>query len=244
MKRILILSANPKDTSPLRLDEEIREIEEGLKRSHHRDQFELTAKGAVRLHDFYRHMLEVQPQIVHFCGHGHGEQGLVLEDEVGHYQFLQTEQLAAMFKLFAAKGLECVLLNACYSEAQATAINQSIPYVIGMNQAIGDKAAIKFAVAFYDTLGAGESVTFAFDLAKIQLMGLQEDLKPVLLTNTEAIAKLNKSDSESDRKITPQKIPTETKPETDRKNTVTIEMKTGDHGKQIAYIERVENMTF
>ena len=44
MKRILILSANPKNTNSLRLDEEIRAIDEGLKRSRDRDQFELIAK--------------------------------------------------------------------------------------------------------------------------------------------------------------------------------------------------------
>jgi hypothetical protein len=37
------------------------------------------------------------------------------------------------------------------SQVQAEAIAQYIPYVIGMNQAIGDKAAIEFAVGFYHT---------------------------------------------------------------------------------------------
>ncbi|GEM_PF-5898633 len=57
-----------------------------------------------------------------------------------------------MFKLFAAKGVECVLPNACYSEVQAKAISQHVNYVIGMNKTIGDKAAIAFSVAFYDAL--------------------------------------------------------------------------------------------
>ena len=63
-----------------------------------------------------------------------------------------------MFKLFARKGVECVVLNACYSEVQAEAIHQHINHVIGMNRAIGDKAAINFTVAFYDGLAAGEDV--------------------------------------------------------------------------------------
>jgi hypothetical protein len=180
VKKILILAANPKSTDQLRLDKEVREIDEGLRRSRHREQFELTSKWAVRLRDFYRYMLDIQPQIVHFSGHGGGESGIVLEDETGKVQFLQTEQVAGMFKLFASKGVECVLLNACYSEVQAEAIHQYIPYVIGMNQAIGDKAAINFAVTFYDVLGAGETVEFAFDLACTQLIGLKEDETPVL----------------------------------------------------------------
>ncbi|BAY50581.1 pentapeptide repeat-containing protein (plasmid) [Scytonema sp. HK-05] len=85
-----------------------------------------------------------------------------------------------MFKLFAVKGVECVLLNACYSEEQAQAISQYIKYVIGMNQAIGDKAAIAFAVAFYDALGAGEEVQFAYNLGCAVLVGLKQDQTPVL----------------------------------------------------------------
>ena len=39
VRTILILSANPKDTARLRLDEEVREIGEGLKRSKYREHF-------------------------------------------------------------------------------------------------------------------------------------------------------------------------------------------------------------
>lgn len=49
-----------------------------------------------------------------------------------------------------------------------------------MNRAIGDKAAINFAVAFYDALAAGEDVEFAFELGRSQLVGLKESQTPVL----------------------------------------------------------------
>ncbi len=73
-----------------------------------------------------------------------------------------TEALANFFKRFAERGLECVVLNACYSEIQAKAIAEHIEYVVGMNSAIGDNAAIKFAVGFYDELGAGWSYKDAY----------------------------------------------------------------------------------
>ncbi|MUG95069.1 hypothetical protein F7734_22970 [Scytonema sp. UIC 10036] len=38
-KTILILAANPASTSRLRLDEEVRSIEEGLRRAKYREQF-------------------------------------------------------------------------------------------------------------------------------------------------------------------------------------------------------------
>ena len=74
-----------------------------------------------------------------------------------------------------------MILNACYSEAQAEAIAKHV-LVIGMNKAIGDTTAIEFAVAFYDALGAGESVEFAYKLAcnAIQWAGTSEHMIPVL----------------------------------------------------------------
>ncbi|KYC38545.1 hypothetical protein WA1_35760 [Scytonema hofmannii PCC 7110] len=39
IRKILLLSANPRDTSQIRLDEEMREIKEGLRRSKKRDQY-------------------------------------------------------------------------------------------------------------------------------------------------------------------------------------------------------------
>ena len=181
-KKILILSANPKNTARLRLDEEIREIEEGLGRAKHRDQFIIRTKWAVRLRDLRRAMLDYEPQIVHFCGHGE-ENGLMVEDENGNSTPVASEALAGLFELFANQ-TECVLLNACYSQTQAEAINQHINYVIGMNQGVTDKAALEFAIGFYDGLGAGKSIPDAFKLARnaIQLVGLPDHLTPMMLT--------------------------------------------------------------
>ncbi|WP_236739242.1 CHAT domain-containing protein [[Phormidium ambiguum] IAM M-71] len=180
-KKILFLAANPKTTPPLRLDEEVRGIEDGLQRAKHREQFDLKQRWAVRVDDLIRALLDEKPQIVHFSGHGAGNDGLVLENETGQTQFVNAEALAGLFQLFA-NHIECVVLNACYSEVQAEAIAKHIPYVIGMNKAIGDRAAIKFAVGFYDALGAGESIEFAYQIGcnTIRLAGITENLTPKL----------------------------------------------------------------
>jgi hypothetical protein len=179
VKKILILTANPKNTDKLRLDEEVREIEEGLQRSRSRDQFEIIAKWAIRPDDLRRALLDHEPQIVHFSGHGAGTEGLVLENNAGQIKLVSAQSLARLFKLFQDK-VECVLLNACYSEAQAEAIHQHIHHVIGMSEAIGDRAAIEFAVGFYDGLGAGRSYAdaFEFGLSAIDLEGIQETATP------------------------------------------------------------------
>ncbi|HEY9824683.1 MAG TPA: TIR domain-containing protein [Stenomitos sp.] len=179
---ILFLAANPKNTHPLRLDQELRDVGEGLRRAQHRDQFQLEQRMAVRPHDIQRAMLDLNPQIIHFSGHGGGDKGIAFEDESGNTQLVRGEALADLFSLFADQ-LRCVVLNGCYTDVQAKAIAQHIPYVIGMNEAIGDKAAIAFAVGFYDALGAGRDVEFAFKLgcAAIRLEGIDEHLIPVLI---------------------------------------------------------------
>jgi formylglycine-generating enzyme required for sulfatase activity len=200
MKKILFLAANPSNTDRLRVDKEAREIKEGLQRSRYRDQFQLVTEWAVRSQDFYRAMLDVKPQIVHFSGHGGGEHGIVLEgDDTDNMEFIATEQLAKMFKEFASKGLKCVVLNACYSTVQAEAISQHVDYVIGMNQTIPDQVAINFAVAFYDAIWTGESFQAAFDLARTRISGLDEQNIPVLRCKPQVSERSSSQDLASNR---------------------------------------------
>ncbi|MEG4021665.1 AAA-like domain-containing protein [Microcoleus sp. S13C4] len=65
---------------------------------------------------------------------------------------------------------------------QAAAIARHIPYVIGLKQTVGDNAAREFAVGFYDTLAAGESIERAYKLGcvSISMAGIPEELTPVL----------------------------------------------------------------
>ncbi len=80
-RTILILASSSIDTARLRLDKEAREIDEGLRRAQKREQFTLQQKWAVRPDDLRRVLLDFNPQIVHFSGHGSGEKGLVLEND-------------------------------------------------------------------------------------------------------------------------------------------------------------------
>ena len=110
-KRILILSANPEGTSALDLDTEKREIREALKGS----DYIIETRGAVRPEDLQGALLEVKPQIVHFCGHGEGTEGIVLMNDRGNIEFAPTAALANLFKIFQ-DSIECIVLNACYTE--------------------------------------------------------------------------------------------------------------------------------
>lgn len=205
MKKILILSANPKNTNQLRLDEEVREIQSALERSRNREEFQLITKWAVRINDLRRAMLDEEPIIVHFSGHGVGtgntglnnnqEQisqreivrkhsqadGIVLEDDFGQMQLVSTKAFTELFELFKDK-IDCILLNACYSHTQADAIFQHIDCVIGMNRAVPDNTAIKFSIGFYDAIGAGRTYAdaFKFGCNNINLNNIPDDLIPAI----------------------------------------------------------------
>ena len=180
-QKILILAAIPQG---LRLDKEIREIEEAIRRATNRDLFEIKVRTAIRPQDIRRAIAEERPQIVHFCGHGEQDGSLRLEDDGGNNKPVSPESLASLFKLHADY-VKCVLLNACYSALPAEAISKHINYVIGMNQPIEDKSAIVFAQGFYDGLGYDninnlDVIQRAFDegIVAIQLENLLQGAIP------------------------------------------------------------------
>lgn len=74
--KILLMSANPLSTSRLRIDEEMRQIKEGLKRSKQRDRYFINTTAAVKYRDIHRAILDYEPQIIHCSGHGAGKEGL------------------------------------------------------------------------------------------------------------------------------------------------------------------------
>ena len=164
--KILFLAANPQSTSRLKLDTELREIDEALKMSRRSNEFELIQKWDVRPKDFRRALLDYEPDIVHFSGHGVGETGLVVIDSgsSGEEKLVSGEALAGLFA--ECPNIKCVLLNACYSEVQAQALVKQVDYVIGMLDTIYDKAAIAFSIGFYDGLGYGRNIDKAFNLGK------------------------------------------------------------------------------
>ena len=161
--KILILASNPR--KDLNLDREIRDLKNVIEASRDRQQFEVEDALAVRVGDLQDLLFRHRPQIVHFCGHGSGQQGLVFEGNDGGEQWVRAEALSDLFRLFS-KNVGCVLLNACYSEEQANAIVNHIDYVIGMNQEIRDDAAIAFSKGFYRALGYECSIEQAYEFGK------------------------------------------------------------------------------
>ncbi|HEX7180758.1 MAG TPA: CHAT domain-containing protein [Thermoanaerobaculia bacterium] len=181
--RILFLAANPLLSLglPLRLDLELRRIQETLELAKLRDRFELFPKWAVRPHDFSRALHEHRPHIVHFSGHGEESGVILMEGNGGEPHPMMPRALANLFGLVSDQVL-CVILNACYSRDQARAIAKKVKYVVGMRSEIEDNAATAFSVGFYQALGHGRSIddAFRFGCAQIDLWNVPGHLTPVL----------------------------------------------------------------
>lgn len=159
--KVLVVFANPRGTDPLRLGTEDRVIRESVKLSRYRDNISLTVHHATTVHDLRRALLDEEFQIVHISGHGTGS-GLVLEDELGGKYVVPQQALGELFGAYSPP-IECVILNACYSISQGQLTSLNIPFTVAMEGAISDEAAIEFSRGFYDAVGAGKKIDFAYE---------------------------------------------------------------------------------
>jgi hypothetical protein len=187
--RILFLASEPADQARLWLGGEIREIQQAIRAGRDRDKFEISIRTAVRPADISQALLDVEPRIVHFAGHGGGPEGsFVAEDETRLGREIPVAGLAHLFRT-AGRGVECVIVNACRTERLARALADYVRYTIGTRQPVGDRSAILFSVGFYQALAAGRPIEDAFDLGLAQIMmagGSGDQAAPLLLTRAPA----------------------------------------------------------
>ncbi|HMG57731.1 MAG TPA: CHAT domain-containing protein [Kofleriaceae bacterium] len=207
---ILFLAANPLGTDRLALDQEARAIQVELERSGHRDQFELVTRWAAEPLDLLRELRKLRPTVVHFSGHGgqldpgepgtrrpggprrdigggtapvdeERQHGLFFQGADGRPQVVSTTALQDTFGA-AGSSVRLVVLNACYSGAQARALLAHVDCVVGMGGSINDDAARSFAIGFYGGLGERESVAAAYKQgrAAISLEALRDSDRPQL----------------------------------------------------------------
>lgn len=164
--RILFVGANSTE-APLDLEREVSRIEQDLQMARERDALKFRHVGAVTIDRLIQAMLDDPPNIVHFAGHG-STQGIFLRDEAGDPRMVSGDALANLFALFR-DSVQCVVLNACWSEAQAHCIRRHVPHVIGSRDQIQDAAALAFSAGFYKAIGAGRDVPFAFEMGKARI---------------------------------------------------------------------------
>jgi hypothetical protein len=169
--KILFMAANPKNTQSLNLNSEYRTLQQEMRQGSNRDDFEwLSPIFSTTLTEMMRG-LNQQPNIVHFSGHGLNK-GLVVEDENAYAQVITNEMLDLLFK--DLKGVvKIIVLNCCYSTAQAEFLSKIGCYVLGYNTPVGDKIAHSFAKGFYMGLSDGKDFKNALNSGRVLAMGEQ-----------------------------------------------------------------------
>lgn len=170
--KILFLSSSPCTVGPLNFGREVRGIVEAIRKAPERDTLEFVTEWAVRVGDLQGALLLHEPQIVHFSGHGHGGQGILLEDEWGEEHAVDPQALKQLFTILK-RSIRVIVLNACESLSTVKAFQDVIDYTIGMAAPITDISAICFSESFYGALASGTTVREAFELGVTRL-GMDE----------------------------------------------------------------------
>ena len=149
--KILMLTANPANTTKLNLDREYAAISQKLQQR--QEHYNIILKKAVSGSEFQEFTQQEQPAILHFAGHGKGGRyaGIVVQNEdKNEEELISIKGLESLFKLFKKRfKIRVVFLNACHTQEQAAVISKHVDYVIGTNVAIGDTAASAFSSGFY-----------------------------------------------------------------------------------------------
>lgn len=169
ISRVLFMSAQPKETRELRLGEEARQIRQALTRTGRR--IEMIETSALRARDLSWYLLDYDPDILHFSGHGYQGAILVERDDRTDWP-LEGSHLAKLFGIFKNR-LRCVVLNSCFSGLQADPIAHTVGAVIARKEAVPDEPAIIFAEHLYEGLGFGRTLRESFELGcwQVQAQG-------------------------------------------------------------------------
>lgn len=162
------MSANPDRQAPLRLDEERREIDRVVTYAQAGDRLAVRTADALRLDDLQPKLLHYRPVIAHFSGHGSASAGILLTDELRRARPVPPDALSDLFRILRG-GLECVVLNACFTDEQAQAIAAHVPCVVGIGGRVHDDAAIRFAAGFYEGVAHAKSIRASFELGRNRL---------------------------------------------------------------------------
>ena len=182
------MASNPSDTSQLRLDEEVRAIQEKIRLSDYRDSIHFESRWAVRSADILQAINETNPTVVHFSGHGATNGDLVLSNPDGLKKFVSKEAISKAIST-ATDTVRLVVFNACFSEQQAENVVDSIEAAIGMNNSIRDDAAITFSAQLYSSIGFGYSLKKSYDqaIAAIMLDGIPQENVPQIFNRDDIV---------------------------------------------------------
>lgn len=188
---ILVLAANPIGTDLLQLEQEAASIRQRLQEGDVGKKYIVKVEKTAQVEDLSKYLLQYEPLILHFSGHGSPNGQIIFNNILGQPQPVSPEALAELLAVIRGR-IECVVLNACFSLATADALLPHVSCIVGMSQAIDDESAVRFAAGFYRGLGFGRGYYQAFELGRneINLLNLPDSQIPHFVSCDTSILQL------------------------------------------------------
>lgn len=185
---ILYLTANPNGQERLRVDAEVRMVQNAIRGSIYRDNISLRQHHAADLDSLITGLNDYRPQIIHFSGHGNQDELLTDTGGLGgsNESVLRYDLLAKALSATDSPP-SLIVLNSCDSAAAETHLVKKGTAVIGMGDSVSDLAAANFAQKFYAGIASGQSVKSAFEQGRVAVeeTSISESNTPKLFTSAD-----------------------------------------------------------
>ena len=165
---VLYLTANPDKDSSLRVEAEVRQVQEAVRGSKLRDNIELHYRPAADLDSIIDGLNDHTPRIVHFSGHG-DDNGIAVDHSKVARPSRKVVTFDILSKALAATDTppQVIVLNSCQSIGARKAFLPPAQAIVVMRDTVSDLAATAFAAKFYAAIAAGQSLKSAFAQGKV-----------------------------------------------------------------------------
>ncbi len=166
---ILLCTANAAEQSRrLRLEEELRAIEDALTRSRLRERYQPRMSLAVTFAKVLHELDDHEPMFVHFSGHGDRSGDLILKGEGDDDLHVPPARVAELLAALRTRPM-LVTFATCHSRALAKAASQHAAFAIGFDGRLDDDSAPLFSATLYERLASHAEVDVqrAFKLARL-----------------------------------------------------------------------------
>ncbi|HEX3359137.1 MAG TPA: CHAT domain-containing protein, partial [Tepidisphaeraceae bacterium] len=181
---VLYSTSNPNINSPLRVDVEMRQVQEAVRGSRLRENIVLHYRPAVDLQSIMDALNDLAPGIVHFSGHGYSG-GIAVDNADVSYPSAKALTFDLLAKAITSvdKPPQVIVLNSCHSAGAKKVFFPAARAIIAMGDSISDLAATAFAARFYAAIAAGQSLKAAFaqGVVAIEAVSLNEANTPKLI---------------------------------------------------------------
>ncbi len=175
-KQVMFVISSPvpddKSLNPLDFGKDLLKINEALRSSEHRDDYEEPIiRPGVQADNFVRTVLAKRPVFLHLSMHASKSKGLYFENAQQQIEPVDVGDLREMFELFHAEEYrpQICVLSACNTLRHAEAILPYCGAVVGTSDFIPDTAASLYADMLYGLLFDGSSIQTAHKQACMAL---------------------------------------------------------------------------